>query len=145
MAEDDNLECSMFTENEPEEDRELNMSLGFCHFSEDGVTAFFKPSSWMSDEWCVAKPPFRKTQIVFFKALGCYDHRYPSFAEGPNHLTYLRGVFNDVGLPGFSVDTVKREIGLDWKELFQKLFREDAYCTSKVCTLSSKENAGNYS
>ena len=132
VVEKDYLDCSMFTQNEHDELGELNMSLGFCRFSEDGVTAFFKASSWMNDEGGFASPPFPGTQPVFFKALKYYNRRYPSFAEGQFHLTHLRGVFNDVGLPGFSVDIAKQELGLDWKQLFQKLFSEDAYCTSEV-------------
>ena len=132
VFDEDYLSSFIFMKNEREELGELNMSLDFCRFSEDEATAFFKASSWMSDERCVASPPFPWTQTVFFKVLDYYNRNYPSFAEGPNHLTYLRGVFNDVGLPGFSVDIAKKELGLDWKQLFQKLFCEDAYCTPEV-------------
>lgn len=114
---------------------ELNMSLRFDHFSEDGVTAFFKARSWMSYEMVVISPPHLRLQKAFFNALHYYDQKYASFAEGPHHMIYLRGVVNEIGLPGFSVNRKKGEVGLDWKRLFQKLFTEEARCTVNVSVL----------
>ena len=108
------------------------MSLRFHHFSEDGVTAIFKARSWMSDEMVVIRPPYVRLQDAFFHALNYYNHKYDGFADGPHHMTCLRGVVNTVGLPGFSVDKEKREVGLDWKELCHKLFTEEARCTLDV-------------
>ncbi|KAL8794421.1 MAG: hypothetical protein Q9195_003008 [Heterodermia aff. obscurata] len=124
-------------ENVSELEKEVILSFTFCRFSDDGVTAFFEAYTCMTSRYDIDDPyrwdaPYISTWDVFFEALNYYNREHPGFAEGPNHLTYLRGVFNDVGLPGFTVDKIKRQIGLDWKDLFQKLFREDAHCTSEL-------------
>ena len=104
---------------------ELSMSLCFDRFSEDGITAYFKPFSWMSDEMVVISPPYKRLQTAFFNALDYYDRKYPTFGSGPHHMTYLRGELNEIGLPGFSVDKDKLEIGFDWKVLLHGLFVEE--------------------
>lgn len=69
-----------------------------------------------------------------------YRHPFDSAGRPAYFLTHLHGVFNDMGLPGLIVDRVTREFGLDWKQLFQELFREEAYCTSKVMTLLAQKS-----
>lgn len=110
----------------------LNLSLRFDHFSEDGVVAFFKGYKWRSEASPLTAPQNNDHQINFFRALEIFRTIEPDFAKGPRQLIHLRGVFQDMALPCFTVDEDKQEIGLNWKDLFSALFKEEMQVNSAI-------------
>ena len=111
----------------------LNMSLCFGTFSKDGSRAIYKSDRTMSYFTGAVfpypapseAPPSKGVKFMercFFKGLRYFEQRDSKY---PIHITHLRGVFNDTGLPGFKVDVDRQEIEFDWQELFSRLFKEE--------------------
>lgn len=110
----------------------LNLSLRFDHLSEDGVVAFFKAYKWRNEASPLTTPQNNDHQINFFRALELFRTIEPDFAKGPRQLIHLRGVFQDMALPCFTVDEDKQEIGFNWKDLFSALFKEELQVNSAI-------------
>ena len=124
--------------------RDFNISFRFDHVSKDESTAFFKGEFWIPEsrhdgsggKMVSIRYPKKIQEVAVFATFEAHYRQLGDLTERPAYfLTHLHGVFNDVGLLGLTFDSVKGELGLDWKKLLQELFREEAYCTSKVMTL----------
>ena len=105
----------------------LNMSLSFAKTSMDGSHAVYKSGRTMFPSGAVSAYPAHVDEMVITEELFFGDLKY-LMHEGrkfPFHITHLRGVFNDVGLPSFKIDVGKREVEFDWQKLFSKLFYQE--------------------